>query len=123
MKFGRRRRLGLLVWMAAFMAVCCAAAYAAGILEPAWAVVPAAAALAIAVCRFLFMERGAFYFVSFIADGRHGRVFLRFGERVSLDEIEKAISRMTSGHEALVIGYRRIGRREYELNIKGREEE
>ena len=121
MKFGRRRRLGLLVRMAAFVAVCCAAAYAAGILEPAWAVVPEAAALAAAVCRFLFMERGAFYFVSFIADGRHGRVFLRFGERVSLDEIEKAISRMTSGHEALVIGYRRISRHEYELNMKGEE--
>lgn len=121
MKFGRRRRLGLLVRMAAFMAVCCAAAYAAGILESAWAVVPAAAALAAAVGRFLFMERGAFYFVSFIADGRHGRVFLRFGERVSLDEIEKAISRMTSGHEALVIGYRRISRHEYELNMKGEE--
>lgn len=121
MKFGRRRRLGLLVRMAAFVAVCCAAAYAAGILESAWAVVPAAAALAAAVGRFLFMERGAFYFVSFIADGRHGRVFLRFGERVSLDEIEKAISRMTSGHEALVIGYRRISRHEYELNMKGEE--
>lgn len=121
MKLGKRYRFGLFIGMAAFMAVCCAAAYAAGILEPAWAVVPAAAALAAAVCRFLFMERGAFYFVSFIADGRHGRVFLRFGERVSLDEIEKAISRMTSGHEALVIGYRRISRHEYELNMKGEE--
>lgn len=122
MKVRTKNGISVIMKAAAFMAVCCAAAYAAGILEPAWAVVPAAAALAIAVCRFLFMERGAFYFVSFIADGRHGRVFLRFGERVSLDEIEKAISRMTSGHEVLVIGYRRIGRREYELNIKGREE-
>ncbi|MCR8919201.1 hypothetical protein [Bacteroides sp. ET225] len=121
MKVRTKNGVSTIMKAAAFMAVCCAAAYAAGILESAWAVVPAAAALAAAVCRFLFMERGAFYFVSFIADGRHGRVFLRFGERVSLDEIEKAISRMTSGHEALVIGYRRISRHEYELNMKGEE--
>ena len=55
-----------------------------------------------------YWERGTYYFVSFVAGGVPGRVFLKFDERVSL----------YSGERVLVTGYKTVSRYEYELNIK-----
>lgn len=57
-------------------------------------------------------------FVSFVAGGVPGRVFLKFDERVSLDVIENTISGLYSGERVLVTGYKTVSRYEYELNIK-----
>ena len=63
-------------------------------------------------------ERGTYYFVSFVAGGVPGRVFLKFDERVSLDVIENTISGLYSGERVLVTGYKTVSRYDYELNIK-----
>ena len=69
--------------------------------------------------RYVFYwERGTYYFVSFVAGGVPGRVFLKFDERVSLDVIENTISGLYSGERVLVTGYKTVSRYEYELNIK-----
>lgn len=65
-----------------------------------------------------YCERGTYYFVSFVAGGVPGRVFLKFDERVSLDVIENTISGLYSGERVLVTGYKTVSRYEYELNIK-----
>ncbi|WP_454824310.1 hypothetical protein [Phocaeicola plebeius] len=65
-----------------------------------------------------YWERGTYYFVSFVAGGVPGRVFLKFDERVSLDVIENTISDLYSGERVLVTGYKTVSRYEYELNIK-----
>lgn len=65
-----------------------------------------------------YWERGTYYFVSFVAGGVPGRVFLKFDERVSLDVIENTISGLYSGKRVLVTGYKTVSRYEYELNIK-----
>lgn len=65
-----------------------------------------------------YWERGTYYFVSFVAGGVAGRVFLKFDERVSLDVIENTISGLYSGERVLVTGYKTVSRYEYELNIK-----
>lgn len=65
-----------------------------------------------------YWERGTYYFVSFVAGGAPGRVFLKFDERVSLDVIENTISDLYSGERVLVTGYKTVSRYEYELNIK-----
>ncbi|MBM6842769.1 hypothetical protein [Phocaeicola plebeius] len=65
-----------------------------------------------------YWERGTYYFVSFVAGGVPGRVFLKFDERVSLDVIENTISGLYSGERVLVTGYKTVSRYEYELNIK-----
>mgnify|MGYP000422296215 FL=1 len=65
-----------------------------------------------------YWERGTYYFVSFVAGGVPGRVFLKFDERVSLDVIENTISCLYSGERVLVTGYKTVSRYEYELNIK-----
>ena len=65
-----------------------------------------------------YWERGTYYFVSFVAGGEPGRVFLKFDERVSLDVIENTISGLYSGERVLVTGYKTVSRYEYELNIK-----
>lgn len=65
-----------------------------------------------------YWERGTYYFVSFVAGGVLGRVFLKFDERVSLDVIENTISGLYSGERVLVTGYKTVSRYEYELNIK-----
>lgn len=65
-----------------------------------------------------YRERGTYYFVSFVAGGVPGRVFLKFDERVSLDVIENTISGLYSGERVLVTGYKTVSRYEYELNIK-----
>lgn len=65
-----------------------------------------------------YWERGTYYFVSFVACGVPGRVFLKFDERVSLDVIENTISGLYSGERVLVTGYKTVSRYEYELNIK-----
>lgn len=64
-----------------------------------------------------YWERGTYYFVSFVAGGVPGRVFLKFDERVSLDVIENTISGLYSGERVLVTGYKTVSRYEYELNI------
>jgi hypothetical protein len=65
-----------------------------------------------------YLNRGTYYFVSFVAGGVPGRVFLKFDERVSLDVIENTISGLYSGERVLVTGYKTVSRYEYELNIK-----
>lgn len=65
-----------------------------------------------------YWERGTYYFVSFVAGGVPGRVFLKFDERVSLDVIENTISVLYAGERVLVTGYKTVSRYEYELNIK-----
>lgn len=65
-----------------------------------------------------YWERGTYYFVSFVAGGVPGRVFLKFDKRVSLDVIENTISGLYSGERVLVTGYKTVSRYEYELNIK-----
>ena len=65
-----------------------------------------------------YWERGTYYFVSFVAGGVPGRVFLKFDELVSLDVIENTISGLYSGERVLVTGYKTVSRYEYELNIK-----
>lgn len=65
-----------------------------------------------------YWERGTYYFVSFVAGGVPGRVFLKFDDRVSLDVIENTISGLYSGERVLVTGYKTVSRYEYELNIK-----
>lgn len=65
-----------------------------------------------------YWERGTYYFVSFVAGGVPGRVFLKFDERVSLDVIENTISGLYSGERVLVTEYKTVSRYEYELNIK-----
>lgn len=65
-----------------------------------------------------YWDRGTYYFVSFVAGGVPGRVFLKFDERVSLDVIENTISGLYSGERVLVTGYKTVSRYEYELNIK-----
>lgn len=65
-----------------------------------------------------YWERGTYYFVSFVAGGVPGRVFLKFDERVSIDVIENTISGLYSGERVLVTGYKTVSRYEYELNIK-----
>lgn len=79
--------------------------------------------LASAVVSFLILyvfywKRGTYYFVSFVAGGVPGRVFLKFDERVSLEVIENTISGLNSGERVLVTGYKTVSRYEYELNIK-----
>lgn len=79
--------------------------------------------LASAVVSFLILyvfywDRGTYYFVSFVAGGVPGRVFLKFDERVSLDVIENTISGLYAGERVLVTGYKTVSRYEYELNIK-----
>ena len=57
-----------------------------------------------------YWERGTYYFVSFVAGGVPGRVFLKFDENT--------ISGLYSGERVLVTGYKTVSRYEYELNIK-----
>lgn len=65
-----------------------------------------------------YWERGTYYFVSFVADGVPGRVFMKFDERVSLEVIEDTISELYSGKHVLVTNYKTISREEYLLNVK-----
>lgn len=67
---------------------------------------------------FYWGERGTYYFVSFVADGVPGRVFMKFDERVSLEVIEDTISELYSGKHVLVTNYKTISREEYLLNVK-----
>lgn len=65
-----------------------------------------------------YWESGTYYFVSFVADGVPGRVFMKFDERVSLEVIEDTISELYSGKHVLVTNYKTISREEYLLNVK-----
>lgn len=65
-----------------------------------------------------YWERGTYYFVSFVAGGVPGRVFMKFDERVSLEVIEDTISELYSGKHVLVTNYKTISREEYLLNVK-----
>lgn len=78
----------------------------------------ASAAVSFLILYVFYWERGTYYFVSFVAGGVPGRVFLKFDERVSLDVIENTISGLYSGERVLVTGYKTVSRYEYELNIK-----
>ncbi|MCU6777353.1 hypothetical protein [Phocaeicola fibrisolvens] len=78
----------------------------------------ASAAVSFLILYMFYWERGTYYFVSFVAGGVPGRVFLKFDERVSLDVIENTISGLYSGERVLVTGYKTVSRYEYELNIK-----
>ena len=76
------------------------------------------AAVSFLILYVFYWERGTYYFVSFVAGGVPGRVFLKFDERVSLDVIENTISGLYSCERVLVTGYKTVSRYEYELNIK-----
>lgn len=76
------------------------------------------AAVSFLILYMFYWERGTYYFVSFVAGGVPGRVFLKFDERVSLEVIENTISGLYSGERVLVTGYKTVSRYEYELNIK-----
>ena len=78
----------------------------------------ASAAVSFLILYVFYWKRGTYYFVSFVAGGVPGRVFLKFDERVSLDVIENTISGLYSGERVLVTGYKTVSRYEYELNIK-----
>lgn len=82
-----------------------------------WVYLPSAA-VSFLILYVFYWERGTYYFVSFVAGGVPGRVFLKFDERVSLDVIENTISGLYSGERVLVTGYKTVSRYEYELNIK-----
>lgn len=78
----------------------------------------ASAAVSFLILYVFYWKRGTYYFVSFVAGGVPGRVFLKFDERVSLEVIENTISGLNSGERVLVTGYKTVSRYEYELNIK-----
>ncbi len=82
-----------------------------------WVYLPSAV-VSFLILYVFYWERGTYYFVSFVAGGVPGRVFLKFDERVSLDVIENTISGLYSGERVLVTGYKTVSRYEYELNIK-----
>lgn len=82
-----------------------------------WVYLPSTA-VSFLILYVFYWERGTYYFVSFVAGGVPGRVFLKFDERVSLDVIENTISGLYSGERVLVTGYKTVSRYEYELNIK-----
>lgn len=65
-----------------------------------------------------YWERGIYYFVSFVVDNVPGRVFMKYDQRVSLNEIEDTISELYSGKHVLVTNYKTISREEYLLNVK-----
>lgn len=82
-----------------------------------WVYLPSAV-VSFLILYVFYWERGTYYFVSFVAGGVPGRVFLKFDERVSLEVIENTISGLNSGERVLVTGYKTVSRYEYELNIK-----
>lgn len=82
-----------------------------------WVYLPSAV-VSFLILYVFYWERGTYYFVSFVAGGVPGRVFLKFEERVSLEVIENTISGLNSGERVLVTGYKTVSRYEYELNIK-----
>lgn len=83
-----------------------------------WVITMTAVVLSLAVSYLTFRERDTYYFVSFTCNGNQGRCYLRFHERVSLDEIEKKLTSLNSGNQTLVCWYERVSRFEYELNLE-----
>lgn len=82
-----------------------------------WVYIPSAV-VSFLILYVFYWERGIYYFVSFVVDNVPGRVFMKYDQRVSLNEIEDTISELYSGKHVLVTNYKTISREEYLLNVK-----
>lgn len=82
-----------------------------------WVYIPSAV-VSFFILYVFYWERGIYYFVSFVVDNVPGRVFMKYDQRVSLNEIEDTISELYSGKHVLVTNYKTISREEYLLNVK-----
>lgn len=112
-----KHRLSLLIRMLVFVALSGILSLVMSTATSPWVITMTAIALSLAVSYLAFRERDTFYFVSFTCNGSQGRCYLRFHERVSLDEIEKKLTSLNSGNQTVVCWYERVSRYEYELNI------
>lgn len=113
-----RHRLGLLIRMLVFVALSGILSLVMSTATSPWVITMTAILLSLAVSYLTFRERDTYYFVSFTCNGNQGRCYLRFHERVSLDEIEKKLTSLNSGNRTLVCWYERVSRFEYELNLE-----
>lgn len=113
-----RHRLGLLIRMLVFVALSGILSLVMSTATSPWVITMTAILLSLAVSYLTFRERDTYYFVSFTCNGDQGRCYLRFHERVSLDEIEKKLTSLNSGNRTLVCWYERVSRFEYELNLE-----
>ncbi len=113
-----RHRLSLLIRMLVFVALSGILSLVMSTATSPWVITMTAIALSLAVSYLTFRERDTFYFVSFTCNGNQGRCYLRFHERVSLDEIEKKLTSLNSGNQTIVCWYERVSRFEYELNLE-----
>jgi hypothetical protein len=82
-----------------------------------WVYLPSAV-VSFLILYVFYWEHGTYYFVSFVVDSVPGRVFMKYDQRVSLNEIEDTISELYSGKHVLVTNYKTISREEYLLNVK-----
>lgn len=113
-----RHRLGLLIRMLVCVALSGILSLVMSTATSPWVITMTAILLSLAVSYLTFRERDTYYFVSFTCNGNQGRCYLRFHERVSLDEIEKKLTSLNSGNRTLVCWYERVSRFEYELNLE-----
>lgn len=113
-----RHRLGLLIRMLVFVVLSGILSLVMSTATSPWVITMTAILLSLAVSYLTFRERDTYYFVSFTCNGNQGRCYLRFHERVSLDEIEKKLTSLNSGNRTLVCWYERVSRFEYELNLE-----
>lgn len=112
-----RHGLGLFIRMLVFVALSGVLSLAMTTATSPWVITMTAIVLSLVVSYLIFRDRDTYYFVSFTCGGQQGRCYLRFHERVSLEEIEKRLTSLNSGHETVVCWYERVSRYEYELNI------
>lgn len=112
-----RHGLGLFIRMLVFVALSGVLSLVMTTATSPWVITMTAIVLSLVVSYLIFRDRDTYYFVSFTCNGNQGRCYLRFHERVSLEEIEKRLTSLNSGHETVVCWYERVSRYEYELNI------
>lgn len=112
-----RHGLGLFIRMLVFVALSGVLSLVMTTATSPWVITMTAIVLSLVVSYLIFRDRDTYYFVSFTCGGQQGRCYLRFHERVSLEEIEKRLTSLNSGHETVVCWYERVSRYEYELNI------
>lgn len=112
-----RHGLGLFIRMLVFVALSGVLSLVMTTAVSPWVITMTAIVLSLVVSYLIFRDRDTYYFVSFTCNGNQGRCYLRFHERVSLEEIEKRLTSLNSGHETVVCWYERVSRYEYELNI------
>lgn len=112
-----RHGLGLFIRMLVFVGLSGILSLVMTTAVSPWVITMTAIVLSLVVSYLIFRDRDTYYFVSFTCGGQQGRCYLRFHERVSLEEIEKRLTSLNSGHETVVCWYERVSRYEYELNI------